>query len=206
MKEEYLAQALQEVSDGHILEASLPLRRHRRGRAALGFAACFALVAALSLLVQLHFTADNAAQESESAVEDTENCSFDGAFDGAIYNDPPAGDTVWDVELAVEEVSATGLTLLITPYGGSEGEVLSADGRFTLEKSIGGEWVRLTPSVEEPTGTDLMQQLPTGETMRWELDWSRSFGALEAGDYRISKTLWDWSGTAVLYQAEFTIR
>lgn len=202
MKEEYLAQALQEVSDGHILEASLPLRRHRRGRAVLGFAACFALVAALSLLMQPHFTADGTAQESESAVEDTENGSFDGTF----YHAPSTDDAVWDVEVAVEEVSATGLTLLITPYGGPEGETLSAGGRFTLEKSIGGEWVRLDPTVEEPTGTDLMQPLPTGETVRWELEWSRSFGALEAGDYRIGKTLWDGSGAAVLYQAEFTLR
>lgn len=210
MTEEYLAEALQEVSDEYIMEASLPLRRHRRGRAALGFAACFALVAALSLLMQPHLTADNAVQESESAVEDTENGSFDGNFDGAFYShpcsDPPAGDAVWDVKLTVKDVSATGLTLLVTPHEGAEGEALSADGRFTLERSIGGEWVRLTPAEEEPTGTDLMQSLATGETVRWELDWSRSFGTLEAGDYRIGKTLWDWKGTASLYQAEFTIR
>lgn len=205
MTEEYLAEALQEVSDEHIMEASLPLRRRRGRRAALGFAACFAVVTVLSLLMQPLFSADSAMESefavNEGAMEDTvasDPCvgPFDGTADGAIHR---------DVTLTAEDVSSAGLTLVITQYGGPDGETLFTGSYFTIQQQRGGEWDELSPEGGAPEWTDEQLTIPAGGSSRWTVDWRWLYGELEAGHYRIGKEISDNSGSSCLCWAEFDI-
>lgn len=205
MTEEYLAEALQEVSDEHIMEASLPLRRRRGRRAALGFAACFAVVTVLSLLMQPLFSADS-AMESESAfnqeaADDTESSeSYVGPFDGTAN-----GAFLWDVTLTAEDVSSAGLTLVITRQDGSEGETLFTGSYFAIQQQCGGQWAELSPMGGTPAWTDEQLAIPAGESARWTVDWRRLYGELEPGHYRIGKEISDDSGSSCLCWAEFDI-
>ncbi len=205
MTEEYLAEALQEVSDGHIMEASLPLRRRRGSRAALGFVACFAVVTVLSLLMQPLFSADSAMESesaaNEGAMEDTESSDpcvgpFDGTEDCAF---------LWDVTLTTEDVSSAGLTLVITQYGGPDGETLFTGSYFTIQQQRGGEWAELSPVDGAPAWTDELLAIPAGDSARWTVDWHRLYGELEPGHYRIGKEISDDSGSSCLCWAEFDI-
>lgn len=205
MTEEYLAEALQQVSDEHLMEAALPLRRRRGRRAALGFAACFAVVTVLSLLMQPLFSADSAMESesaaNEGAMEDTEASdpytgSFDGTADGAFLR---------DAALTAEDVSSAGLTLVITQQDGPEGETLFTGSYFTIQRQRGSEWDELSPIGGTPAWTDEQLAIPAGDSVRWTVDWRWLYGELEPGHYRIGKELSDDSGSSCLCWAEFDI-
>jgi hypothetical protein len=90
------------------------------------------------------------------------------------------------VTLEVKEGTAysTGLTLIIknvTPDEYMFGE------SYTLEKQIDGGWCKL-PYLDENTVWISIGYILKGDSIRKiELDWTRLYGALSPGDYRITK-------------------
>lgn len=216
MREEFLAEALQEVSDTHIMEATLPLRKKRRwGKTVMSFAACFAVLAVGSFFLWPLLSGSNTADES--AAEDIEwngAGTSDGAesFDGYFYSDGLDGGAAqespadWGVTMTVESVTNTGLTLVIERSGNVSAGELSTGSRFFLQREENGHWADVPYPDGEPDWTDELLVIPAEGALRQQVSWEAFYGALEAGRYRIDKEIYSASsGESIRCWAEFMV-
>lgn len=116
----------------------------------------------------------------------------------------------WGLTLSVEDVTSTGLTLVITQQGGSPTGTLQYGSEYTLEVEQDGAWQNVPDIVEGNFAWDSMAYLVTmdGETEQ-AVDWDWLFGPLSSGHYRLSKEFMDFRDTGdydtQLYQVEFDI-
>lgn len=116
----------------------------------------------------------------------------------------------WGITMTVEDVTSTGLTLIITQSGGIAEGSLETGAEYHLEKSYDGKnWSHVTP-LTAPVWDMMSRLIPYGETVEWDLDWKWLYGRLEAGQYRICKTITLYGesgpGESQFYCAEFTIK
>ncbi len=218
MTEQYLAEALQEVSDEHIMEATLPLRKKKKKAHHLwGFAACFAVLAVCSFFVIPFFAMGGGMAESEGAAEggasedyyNSESESF-GQTDGSQHEQESlTGDALdWGVTLTAQDVTPTGLTIVCTQSGGFEGELITGSW-YSVEKYSDGEWTELPYLMDNVGWTEEGWIISPDTTVEWVVDWEWLYGELPAGRYRIGK---DLLGASVpgeyehcIHYAEFTI-
>ncbi len=95
----------------------------------------------------------------------------------------------WVVNLAAEDVSAEGMTVVCehhTNQAQPQTGTLAAEEGFWLEKWNGSGYDKLPePQKAVPAGKTVPIQADA--TARWAVDWSGSYGALEAGSYRLGK-------------------
>lgn len=218
MREDYLAEALQEVSAEHIMEAALPLRKRRRwGKAVMGFAACFAVLAVGSFFLWPMFSgftaSDGAAEETERAEDFFENAdSIENGSQGYVSDDwdsDTGGDCApidFGVTLRAEDTTSTGLTLVIERSGDASAEELSTGSRFFLQREENGIWADVPSPGGEPDWTDELLVIPAEGVLRQQVNWEAFYGVLEAGWYRIGKELRaSGSGGSALCWAEFRV-
>ncbi len=95
----------------------------------------------------------------------------------------------WVVELSAEDVSGTGMTIVCghhtneaQPQSGS----LAAEEGFWIEKWNGSGYDKL-PQPQEAAATGKTTDIQADTTGRGAVDWSGSYGTLEAGSYRLGK-------------------
>lgn len=229
MREDFLAEALQEVSDEHIMEATLPLRKKKRKRSWRGFAACFAVLAVCSFFAGRFFVLNSAmggSAESESMVEgesvQTGQYTEEGAMteDSITYPVDGSGDTYGSgsateyteigIMLAAQDVTPTGLTLVCSRDGGfTDAEIISGSW-YTVEQREGDTWAELPYLLDNVGWTEEGWIIAPDTSTEWAVDWEWLYGELSAGEYRIGKEFMishspgDYEKT-VLY-AEFFIR
>lgn len=217
MREDYLAEALQEVSAEHIMEAALPLRKRRRwSRAVMGFAACFAVLAVGSFflwpMLSGSTSSDEAAMDQESAADFFENAESIENGSGYVSDDWDSGTDGdyapmdWGVTLRAEDATSTGLTLVIERSGDASAEELSTGSRFFLQREEDGRWADVPYPDGAPDWTDALLVIPTEGALRQQVSWEGFYGALEAGQYRIGKEISAAaSGESTLLWAEFRV-
>lgn len=116
----------------------------------------------------------------------------------------------WGLNLSVENVTSTGLTLVVTQSGGEPTGELQTGEAYRLITLVDGTW----KTVEElplPEGIDgrawnsIAYLLPKEETREFEINWNWIFGELPNGTYRLIKEFMDFRKTADYDTAEYWI-
>ena len=118
----------------------------------------------------------------------------------------------WGIKLSTENVSSTGLTLLITQKGGNKAGKLQTGTYYFLEENKDNKWnsLELLPS-EYPLAWDLLAwAIPENETVKWEENWESIYGKLPTGKYRMGKEVLELNDSndivKKLFYAEFEIK
>jgi len=109
----------------------------------------------------------------------------------SAYQDP------WGVKLTAKDITPSGLTIVCTQQDGEPTGELETGSYYGLEVLRDGEWVavELLPMEGELGWADEAWMIPANAETEWEVDWSRIYGELPAGAYRISKSVMDFRGT-----------
>ena len=107
------------------------------------------------------------------------------------YQDP------WGVKLTAKNITPSGLTIVCTQQDGKPTGELNTGSYYGLEVLRDGEWVavELLPMEYELAWTSEAWMIPNNAETEWEVNWSRLYGELPAGSYRISKSVMDFRGT-----------
>ena len=103
------------------------------------------------------------------------------------------GDADWGLTLSVEDVTPTGLTLVMTQKGGTPPKELIYGLPFWLEVWEDDRWqdVPQVPEASEYAWTDLAYYLPLGDSTRETLNWDWLYGELPPGTYRVCRDFSD---------------
>lgn len=127
----------------------------------------------------------------------------------AVTDDAAANP--WGVTLEAENVTPVGLTIVCRQSGGEDVAELNTGSDYTLQRLVGSEWVDVEylPQEYEVAWTSEAWIIPKDATTRWDVNWEWLYGELPAGEYRIGKTITNFSGPgdydSALIFAEFTI-
>lgn len=107
------------------------------------------------------------------------------------YQDP------WGVKLTAKNITPSGLTIVCTQQDGESTGELHIGSYYGLEVLRDGEWVAvdLLPMEHELAWTMEAWMIPSNTETEWEVNWTRLYGELPAGTYRISKSIMDFRGT-----------
>ena len=103
----------------------------------------------------------------------------------------------WGVKLTAKNITPSGLTIVCTQQDGEPTGELNTGSYYGLEVLRDGEWgaVELLPMEGELAWTSEAWMIPNNAETEWEVNWSRLYGELPAGNYRISKSVMDFRGT-----------
>lgn len=118
----------------------------------------------------------------------------------------------WGLTLTAEDVTPTGLTLVITQSGGAPTGELQYGSDYGLEFRQNSAW---KPVPEQPpeegvwAWTDEAYLVEMEGTATQALNWTHLYGSLPAGQYRVVKSFMDFRGTGdydtQMYTVEFTL-
>lgn len=164
-------------------------------------------------------SAMNQSAVTESVMEETTKGEYGYSIADTVTSaETPATDEGfpdWGLTLVVENVTSTGLTLVVTQEGGNPTGELNTGEPYRLIVLTDGTWKK----VEElplPEGVDgrgwnsMAYILPKGETRKFDINWEWMFGELPSGTYRLIKEFMDFRGTADYdtfeYWVEFNIK
>lgn len=115
----------------------------------------------------------------------------------------------WGLTLAADEVTPTGLTLVMSQSGGNYTGRLEFGSSYHLERRIGDNWERLPYITDKVAWTAQAYGLPENTVSRWSENWERIYGVLPEGHYRLVKSFWDFQETGDYdsrdFYAEFMI-
>lgn len=111
--------------------------------------------------------------------------------------EPTQHETVNDfdgVSMIVKEdsVAPTGLTVIFENSSDQQG-IYSND--FLLEKKIDKDWYQLPTLVNEYGFNDIGYDLLPSEKEEFAIEWAWLYGSLDAGEYRLIKSVLDFRGT-----------
>lgn len=117
----------------------------------------------------------------------------------------------WGLTLSVENVTSTGLTLVVTQSGGNPtGEFLMTGEPYRLFTLVDGTW-EVVEELPLPEGVDgrawnsIGYPISKGETREFEINWEWMFGELPSGTYRIIKEFMDFRKTADYDTSEYWV-
>lgn len=111
----------------------------------------------------------------------------------ACSSEQPAN---WGVTLTARDVTDSGLTLVCRQSGGKPSGELLTGQHYTLEVWQDDSWqpVGMLPGLGDVVWTTEGWMIPKGQTVEWEMNWTRLYGQLESGQYRVGKTIMDFRG------------
>ena len=103
----------------------------------------------------------------------------------------------WGVKLTAKNITPSGLTIVCTQQDGEPTGELHTGSYYGLEVLRDGEWVAvdLIPMEHELAWTMEAWMIPSNTETEWEVNWTRLYGELSAGTYRISKSIKDFRDT-----------
>ena len=96
----------------------------------------------------------------------------------------------WAITMEAENVTASGLTLVVTQSGGVLPGTLTTGAPYFLQKNENDAWVSVEPLLEAWGWTTEGWIVPVDDTVRWTVNWAWLFGELEPGQYRIGKDIY----------------
>ena len=104
---------------------------------------------------------------------------------------------LWGVKLTAKNITPSGLTIVCEQQDGEPTGELNTGSYYGLEVLRDGEWVpvELLPMEHELAWTMEAWAIPANEETEWDVNWSRLYGELPAGSYRIGKSIMDFRGT-----------
>ena len=131
--------------------------------------------------------------------------------ESVYYIEFPVGDYTYNkfgIWLEVEDVSAEGMTLVITQRGGSYTGELEYGEPYSIERKNGDKWEALE-YLSGGTWNDLAYIVEANSDREEKLDWRWLYGTLPAGTYRIAKEFTDYrapgDSDTQMYYAAFRI-
>lgn len=117
----------------------------------------------------------------------------------------------WGVKLIARDINSIGLTIICKQSEGEPSGKLQTGSPYFLEVLTDGEWVEveLLLSEYELVWTDEAWCINANDSVEWTVDWTRLYGELPTGSYRIGKEIMDFRGTGdydkKLYYAGFNL-
>ena len=93
--------------------------------------------------------------------------------------------------MSVSHVTPGGCTVHLRQYDKREGTDLNYGEAYTLERLAGDSWEEVPQIIEDGAFTDIEFSLPPEGEAEIEIQWEWLYGKLDAGTYRITKTVWD---------------
>lgn len=212
-KRVYIEDALSEVEDMFIEEAvSYENKKPHRGIGKKEFAAFGAFAAVLVVCVTTYMQLPTReSSESTAAMSGAEGAMPESAIEeqfkedsireeGIIEESTMEADTSLDEEAVgaqnpigvtakATDVTAAGMTLVLSQEGGHVSGTLLTGAAYWLEQYIDGEWVRLERRYE--VIKELAYELEPDSTAVLQIDWEGMYGVLESGIYRLGKQIDD---------------
>lgn len=114
-------------------------------------------------------------------------------------------DVDWGLTLTPDDITPTGMVLVIAQTGGSYEGQLEFGRYFRLESRNGDAWLPV-PYVSAPCWTMDALGIPPESIYRMEENWESFYGALPSGHYRWVKTFMDYYDGADDYEeADFYV-
>lgn len=117
-------------------------------------------------------------------------------------------DPDWGITLSVEDVTPTGMKLLIKQSGGSPTGDLEYGEDYHIEQFTDGAWQQVQP-LETPAFLAMAYPLEPNTVAEETLNWEVVYGELSPGQYRIAKEFMDFRGPGdynkAMFYAEFII-
>ena len=97
----------------------------------------------------------------------------------------------WGIQLTVENITPTGLTIVCSQSDVDVNGELFAGTYYSLSKYEDGEWKEVNYLLQEDEicWTDEAWNIPMDDVVKWDVDWNWLYGEMEAGTYRISKSI-----------------
>jgi len=107
------------------------------------------------------------------------------------YQDP------WGVKLTAKNITPSGLTIVCTQQDGEPTGELNTGSYYGLEVLRDNKWVtvEMLPLEGDLAWTAEAWVIPADTEIEWEVNWSRIYGEIPAGSYRISKSVMDFRDT-----------
>ena len=114
-----------------------------------------------------------------------------------------SADVDWGLTLRVDEITPTGMTVVIIQSGGScEGD-LEYGSSYHLERLEEDGWKRVSYVLDDFGWTMVAYGVPKESIFRMEENWEMIYGALPNGHYRFVKEFTDFRGAGDYDDADF---
>ena len=115
----------------------------------------------------------------------------------------------WGIQLDAENVTSSGLTLVVTQSGSIPGATLTTGQPYFLQREENNNWIPLEPLLEAWGWTTEAWIISMNDTVRWDVSWEWLFGKLQPGHYRIGKDIYletvSGNREQAVYYVEFEI-
>ena len=99
----------------------------------------------------------------------------------------PVAHINWGISFDVENVSPTGLTLVCTQEKGVVLGDFTTGQAYVLEVKGMYDWEEVEPIIDEIYWNEIAYLINVNGVTKWEIDWSKLYGELPVGEYRIYK-------------------
>ena len=121
-------------------------------------------------------------------------CLEDFVTEGAKITEikhEPIEKSDWGIQLTVENITPTGLTIVCSQSDVDVNGELFAGTYYSLSKYEDGEWKEVDYLLQEDEicWTDEAWNIPMDNVVKWDVDWNWLYAEMEAGTYRISKSI-----------------
>ncbi len=128
---------------------------------------------------------------------------------GCVQQSTPVEDE-WGISLSANNITPTGLELVITQSGGNPSGELSTGAWFKLEEKTEDGWVELsTNPLIDYAWHMVAYQIKKNDVTELEVGWEWLYGELPPGKYRLSKEITDLKVAGVfdkkIYTYEFCV-
>lgn len=115
----------------------------------------------------------------------------------------------WGIQLDAENVTSSGLTLVVTQAGTIPDGTLTTGQPYFIQKKENNNWIPLEPLLEAWGWTTEAWIISMNDTARWDVSWEWLFGKLQSGQYRIGKDIYletvSGNREQAVYYVEFEI-
>lgn len=145
---------------------------------------------------------------ADCSMEESSKSATEEAPTASDYNDKGFPD--WGLTLSVENVTSTGLTLVVNQSGGNPTGELMTGEPYRLFTLVDDTW-EVVEELPLPEGVDarawnsIGYSIYKGETREFEINWEWMFGELPSGTYRIIKEFMDFRKTADYDTSEYWV-
>ncbi len=114
----------------------------------------------------------------------------------------------WNISLEVDNVTPKGATIKLIQDGGYLPNRLFYGDDYSIEKYENNQWMAVEP-LNDLVWATIAHSVPLNDSITWSINWSNTFGELDAGLYRFCKTVSDQRVPGVtdheVYTVEFII-
>lgn len=123
---------------------------------------------------------------------------------GAFGLNVIAAETVdWGLTLMADEVTPTGMTLVMAQSGGNHTGSLTFGSDYRLERRTEDAWEPIPYIVDKVAWTAIAHSMPDNMMRRWDINWEHIYGVLPEGHYRVVKQFMDFHESGNYDECDF---